>query len=204
MHDAVSRYFQHKMTGQEITAAGLLALFREGFDPQGFLDVKHQEERLKVGEGALIRFFNDEKVRNSRPKFIEKDFSFPLGDIKISGRFDRVDEDERGVTIIDFKTSDIKTQKDAVKRIKENKQLVLYSLAYKNIFGLLPSRIELFFLESGLTADRKVEEEDFTQILEEVKKVASGIRTENFQATPDYNNCNYCAYSQICPFALVR
>ncbi|MFA5275865.1 MAG: UvrD-helicase domain-containing protein [Candidatus Omnitrophota bacterium] len=204
MHDAVSRYFQYKMSGREISVAGLLGLFRESFDPQGFLDVKHQEERLKVGEQALIRFFNDEKVRNAKPKFIEKEFSFHLGEIKISGRFDRVDEDKEGTAIIDFKTSEIKTQKDADKRIKENKQLILYALAYKNIFGLLPAKVELSFLESGLSSSREVREEDFSEVIEEIETVASGIRSENFKATPAYNNCNYCAYNQICPFALVR
>jgi len=192
------------MAGREITLAELLDLFKENFDPQGFLDLKHQQERLRVGQEALARFFNDEKVRKSNPKFIEKEFSFPIGEIKISGRFDRVDEDKEGAVIIDFKTSEIKTQKDADKRVKENKQLILYSLAYKNIFGSLPVRVELFFLESGLIAGRKVAEEDFEAVIGEVEEVASGIRKQNFKATPAYNNCNYCAYDQICPFALVR
>ena len=201
MHDAVSKFFQYKMAGREVVLAELLNLFKESFDPQGFLDLKHQQERLRVGQEALIRFFNDEKIRESRPKFIEKEFSFHLGDIKIAGRFDRVDEDKDGVVIVDFKTSEIKIQKDADKRVKENKQLTLYSLAYKNIFGLLPAKVELIFLESGITASRKVAEEDLEEVVEEVKEVASGIRAKNFQATPGYNNCSYCAYNQICPDA---
>ena len=203
MHDAVSKFFQYKMSGKEVALADLLNLFKESFDPQGFLDLKHQQERLRVGQEALIRFFNDEQIRGSKPKFIEKEFSFHLDDIKIAGRFDRVDEDKDGVVIIDFKTSEIKTQKDADKRVKENKQLALYSFAYKNIFGMLPARVELIFLESGITATKKVDEEDLEEVVEEAKKVAAGIRAKNFQATPGYNNCNYCAYNQICPSAAV-
>ena len=204
MHDAVSRYFQYRLSGRQLSLAELLAMFKDNFDPQGFLDAKHQEERLKVGQTALVRFFNDQSTKNAKLKFIEKDFNFRIGDIKIAGRFDRVDEDESGISIIDFKTSDIKAQKDADKRIKDNKQLVLYALAFKAIFGELPAKIELSFLESGLKASRPVKESEFAEIIEEIEKVAAGIRRGEFRATPDYNNCNYCAYSQICSYGKAR
>ena len=110
---------------------------------------------------------------------------------------------EEGNCYVGFKTSEIKTQKDADKRVKENKQLALYSFAYKNIFGLLPAKVELIFLESGISASRKVDEDDLEEVVEEAKEVAAGIRAKNFQATPGYNNCNYCAYNQICPSAAV-
>jgi DNA helicase-2/ATP-dependent DNA helicase PcrA len=204
MHEAVSKYFQFKMAGKKMSSAGLLKVFADSFDPQGFLDVKHQEERLRVGKEALRRFFTDEKKRNSKPKFIEKEFSFILENNKITGRFDRVDEDEDGAVIMDFKTSQISTQKDADKRAKESMQLKLYALAYKNIFGVLPKRLELYFLESGIIGSYVVEEEGLEEVKKEVREVSAGIRARNFDATPSYMACNYCAYNQICPFAMIK
>lgn len=204
MHDAVSKYYQHKMAGKKIELSALLDFFRSAFDPQGFLDVKHQEGRLRVGQEALARFFNDEEKRNSKPKFIEEAFNFKLNDVKITGRFDRIDEEPDGAVIMDFKTSEIKTQKDADKRVKESKQLDLYSLAYQNIFGSLPKRVELYFLESGIIGSRKVDEDDLGEVKEDIETVSEGIRKQNFQATPAYMACRYCAYNQICPFAAVK
>jgi len=63
MHEAASRYFQYKMAGKHMTVADLLNTFKENFDPQGFLDAKHQEERFRVGCQALIRF--SMKTRNA-------------------------------------------------------------------------------------------------------------------------------------------
>ncbi|MDD4907939.1 MAG: ATP-dependent DNA helicase, partial [Candidatus Omnitrophica bacterium] len=204
MHEAVSKYFQFKIAGKKMDAGGLLEVFVDSFDPQGFLDIKHQEERLRVGKEALLRFFGEEKKRNSRPKFIEKEFSFILENNKITGRFDRVDEDKEGAVIMDFKTSQISAQKDADKRAKESMQLKLYALAYKNIFGALPKRLELYFLESGMIGSYVVEEEGLEEVKQETLEVSAGIRARNFAATPSYMACNYCAYNQICPSAMIR
>ena len=204
MHDAVSKYFQLKMSGKKMALADLLSAFKESFDPQGFLDEKHQQERFRIGQEALIKLFNDEERRNSQPKFIEKGFSFILEGNKITGRFDRVDMREDGAVIIDFKTSQIKTQKDADKRTKESLQLVLYALAYKNIFGIMPRSVELYFLESGIIGSAEVGEDGFEGIKEKIAEVAEGIRNQEFKASPAYMACTYCAYNQICPFAIIR
>ncbi|MDI6605697.1 MAG: UvrD-helicase domain-containing protein [Candidatus Omnitrophota bacterium] len=204
MHMAVGRYFEYKKAGKKIQLADLLNAFKESFDPRGFLDIRHQEERLRIGQEALIRFFRAEEKRDSHPHFIEEPFSFMLDGNKITGRFDRVDKEEDGAVIMDFKTSEIKAQKDADKRVKESMQLLLYALAYKNLFSELPKRVELYFLESGIIGSAKVEEEDLEKLREKISRVADGIRSRNFQATPAYMACRYCAYAQICPSASIQ
>jgi DNA helicase-2/ATP-dependent DNA helicase PcrA len=204
MHDAVSKYFQAKINGENMGLEGLLETFRASFDPQGFLDEKHQEERFRLGQDALVRFFSAEEKRGSQPKFIEKDFSFILENVRIKGRFDRVDLDDDGAVIMDFKTSAINNQKDADKRVKESMQLSLYALAYQNIFKSLPKRVELYFLESGLVGAAKVEEKSLEKIKDKVREVSCGIREQKFEANPSYMSCNYCAYNQICPYAEIR
>ena len=204
MHDAVSGYFQFKMAGKKMELADLLNIFKESFDPQGFLDQKHQEERFRVGRSALARFFEKEEKQDSLPLFIEKEFSFILETNKITGRFDRVDKETDGVVIMDFKTSEIKSQKDADKRVKDSLQLKLYALAYQKIFDILPKRVELYFLESGIIGSTHIEEDDLEEVREKVREVAQGIRKRNFKATPAYMACAYCAYNQICPSAVMK
>lgn len=204
MHEAVTKYFQLKMADKKMPMRELLSAFKESFDPQGFLDERHQEERSRVGQEALIKFFNEEEKRNSKPVYIEKGFSFILEDNKISGRFDRIDMEADGAIIMDFKTSEIKTQKDADKRTKESMQLALYALAYKNIFGHLPIRVELYFLESGIVGSSQIQEGDLEKVKDKIKQVSQGIRNKQFAATPAYMACTYCAYNQICPSAIVR
>ncbi|MDD5155230.1 MAG: UvrD-helicase domain-containing protein [Candidatus Omnitrophica bacterium] len=204
MHEAVSKYFQFKMAGKSMNLPQLLEVFRASFDPQGFLDEKHQQERFRKGREALSRFFNEDQERKSCPQFIEKEFSFIFEDTKITGRFDRVDMEEDGAVIMDFKTSEIKAQKDADKRVKESLQLRLYALAYQEIFGRLPKRLALYFLESGIIGATAIKEDDLEKIKEKIREVSSGVRQQNFAATPTYMACTYCAYNQVCPFATIR
>ncbi|MDP2043814.1 MAG: 3'-5' exonuclease, partial [Candidatus Omnitrophota bacterium] len=195
MHEAVSQYFLRKLNGDKIALDELLDCFEANFDPQGFLDANHQEERFRIGREALARFYKDEERRSSTPKFIEKDFSFVIGDNKITGRFDRIDLEQDGAVIMDFKTSAIKAQDAADKRVKESKQLALYALAYQHIFGIMPAAVELYFLESGIIGRHELTEDDLDDIKEDILEVSAGIRQQDFPAKPEYKACTYCAYN---------
>ncbi len=204
MHEAVSQYLLRKLNGHKVVMDDVLDCFEANFDPQGFLDVSHQEERFRIGREALVRFYKDEEARKSTPKFIEKEFSFVIGDNKITGRFDRIDMEQDGAVIMDFKTSAIKTQKDADKRVKESKQLALYALAYQHIFGVLPVAVALYFLESGIIGRYEITEDDLDDAKEDIMTVSAGIRQQSFPAKPEFKACTYCAYNQICPSAVIR
>jgi DNA helicase II / ATP-dependent DNA helicase PcrA len=204
MHEAVSQYLLRKLEGNKFSMEELLDCFEANFDPQGFLDANHQEERFRIGREALVRFYKDEEKRRSITKFIEEKFSFIIGNNKISGRFDRIDIEPAGAVIMDFKTSAIKTQKDADKRVKENKQLALYALAYQYAFGVLPIAVELYFLESGIIGRHELSEEDLDDVKEDILEVSAGIRQQNYPAKPEFKACTYCAYNQICPQAVIR
>ncbi|MFH0739231.1 MAG: UvrD-helicase domain-containing protein [Candidatus Omnitrophota bacterium] len=204
MHEAVTKYFELKMAGKKMELADLLAAFSASFDPQGFLDERHQEERFRIGQEALIRFFGEEEKRSSRPLYIEKPFSFILADNKISGRFDRIDMEADGAVVIDFKTSEVSKQKDADKRARESDQLAIYALAYQNIFAKLPKRVELYFLESGLIGSYSIEEGNLEKVKEKINRASAGIRSSDFKASPAYMACAYCAYNQICPEAIKK
>jgi hypothetical protein len=47
-------------------------------------------------------------------------------------------------------------------------------------------------------------DEDAETALEAVRAAAEGIRARRFTATPSYQACRYCAYSQICPYTASR
>ena len=204
MHEVVSQYLLRKLSGNKFSLDELLDCFEANFDPQGFLDANHQEERFRIGREALVRFYKDEEKRSSIPKFIEEKFNFVIGNNKITGRFDRIDMEKDGAVIMDFKTSAIKTQRDADKRVKENKQLALYALAYQYRFGVLPIAVELYFLESGIIGRHEPSVEDLDDVKEDILEVSAGIRQQDYPAKPEYKACTYCAYNQICPHAVIR
>ncbi len=76
----------------------------------------------------------------------------------------------------------------------------MYALAYRGAFGRLPDAVELHFLESGLVGRAVKSEEDLAAVEEQIIEAARGIRARDYEATPNYQACRYCAYNEVCPY----
>ncbi|MFH1258998.1 MAG: ATP-dependent DNA helicase [Elusimicrobiota bacterium] len=199
IHRAVEEYSRQKTQGKKLELPQLIKVFEESWKSIGFLSREHEERRLEDGRKALALYYQREEASGKTPTHIEKDFKFKLGDFKVVGRWDRVDVEENKVTIIDFKSSDVRKQEEADKRIKSNDQMAVYALAWMELDHSLPCRIELHFLESGLVGGMDIDGKHLEKIKEKILTVAGGISQQNFQANPDYFACRYCAYQAICP-----
>jgi DNA helicase-2/ATP-dependent DNA helicase PcrA len=88
--------------------------------------------------------------------------------------------------------------------VAESLQLKMYSLAWREITGRLPERVELRFIETHVTGRREPTEADLDDARTAIREAAAGIRARRFDATPSRQACRYCAYSQICPFTATR
>ncbi len=116
------------------------------------------------------------------------------------GRYDRVDEDLLGTVIIDYKTSEVTRQKDADRRVAGSLQLKMYALAWREMTGALPQRVELRFIDSAVVGRHSPTAEDAVAAIAAVEAAAAGIRARRFDATPSWGACRSCAYNQICPY----
>src|SRR3989441_747045 len=204
IHRVVEYYLLRRTAGNYTSLEDLLAVYEREWDNHGFLTWEHEEARKAAGRQALTRFWHEEEAGGQKPTYVEKEFGFALGRDRVRGRFDRVDEDLLGATIIDYKTGEVAKQKVADRRAAESLQLKLYALAWREMTGALPQRVELRFLESNLVGRHAPAAADLEEAIAAVKAAAAGIRARAFAATPSYNACRSCAYSQICPFTATR
>ncbi len=76
----------------------------------------------------------------------------------------------------------------------------IYALAWKEITGKIPDLVSLHFIESELVGKIKKTEKDLQKTKKEIKKVAEGIKNKDFVANPEYRQCEFCPYSDICPY----
>ena len=93
------------------------------------------------------------------------------------------------VEILDFKTGLVETQEHADRRTHESLQLDLYALAHLRTKGRLPDRVELRFLESGLSAGRSPGPDDVSRTEERIRVAADGIRRRDFHPRPTWMAC---------------
>ena len=204
IHAVVEFYLRRRVEGNYTSLEALLEEYERTWLNQGFLTWEHQEARKAAGRAALTRFWHQEEAEGVKPTWVEKDFAFTIGHDRVRGRFDRVDEDRLGATIIDYKTSEVIRQADADRRVADNLQLKMYALAWQEMTGRLPEWVELRFIETQLAGRRRPTEADLDEARLAVTTAAAGIRGRRFQATPSRQACHYCAYSQICPFTATR
>jgi DNA helicase-2/ATP-dependent DNA helicase PcrA len=204
IHEVVEFYLRRRAAGNYTSLDDLLAEYDEKWVNQGFLSWEHQEARKAAGRETLTRFWHQEEAEGVRPSFIEKDFGFTLGADRVTGRFDRVDEELLGAAIIDYKTGEVATARLADKRAHESLQLKIYALAWREMTGALPERVELRFLESHTLGRHHPTEADVDEATNAVKSAAAGIRARRFDAAPSYRACRYCSYRQICPYTATK
>ncbi len=203
IHEAIREYHRRKARRQLVTLPDLLRHFERAWVNEGFISREHEDQRLEEGREVLRRFFEFQERTGAVPTFVETPFSFQVGSTRVKGRWDRVDLRGDEVVLIDFKTSDVRAQKDADRRARESLQLAIYALAYREVYGALPTRLELQFLgpHGVMVGAASPDDEMMQETAGVIERVAAGIRTQQFIATPDfYRACRYCAFASICPY----
>jgi len=216
LHSAVADFWQLRMNGQKPTLEHLFEVLENSWVNEGFLTAQHEEQRLIQAKEVLKSFYEREKDSRVLPTYIEKEFRFSLSSenvsVQIKGRYDRVDEVGGKTRIIDYKSTENRTQEELEKNAKDSIQLKVYTLAYYKNQGKVPDFVGIYDLESGLiggyepTIDKIRETEN--KVVEVAEAISKNQQEDNFPANPKYFGrvpaCNYCVYSSICPFSLSK
>jgi DNA helicase-2/ATP-dependent DNA helicase PcrA len=197
VHEAVSFLLRGRLDGRRPAEDDLIKVFKGAWRNAGFSSREHGQARFDAGIETLKRFYTDSE--DIRPKAVERAFAMKFEGALVKGRWDLIAERGDGDWIVDFKTSDIQTQKKADKSARDSAQLKLYALAHKKAFGAAPAGGELWFVESGLRGATAFKEKDLEKAAEMIEEAADGIRRKDFNAKPNYLHCGWCDFKDICP-----
>ncbi|MGZ8481858.1 MAG: ATP-dependent helicase [Candidatus Limnocylindria bacterium] len=202
LHAAVQAYHRHQQGGGTLSLVELHAALDAAWESVGFLTREHEEARLAAAHDAATRFWEEQQRDPARPVAVERDFTVSFGPDRLRGRYDRIDRDDAGRTVItDYKSSDVRDLPTANKRARESLQLSIYALAHEAETGSLPDELALHFLESGIVGRIAPSEKRLAAAQDRLTAAASGIRANRFEATPSVMRCGYCPFREICPDA---
>ena len=202
LHAAAQAFHRRQMAGRSMTLDELHAALDESWESVGFLTRAHEEARKAAAHEAVARFWEEQQRDPAHPVAVEQDFTVSFGPDRLRGRYDRVDRDDEGRTVItDYKSSDVRDLTTANRRAKESLQLSIYALAHEAEHGALPDELALHFLESGIVGRAEPTEKRLAKAQESLATVADGIRAGRFEATPSAMRCGYCPFREICPDA---
>jgi DNA helicase-2/ATP-dependent DNA helicase PcrA len=203
LHAAVQAFHRRQMADQSMSLAELHAELDAAWESSGFLTRQHEEARKAAARDALERFWTAQQADPIIPTAVELEFAVPFGRDRVRGRYDRVDTDASGrVTIVDYKSSDVRDASTAARRARESLQLAIYASAWESQHGRPPDDLTLHFLESGIEGHSTATPKRLAGAAQQVATAAEGIRAGRFEATPSPTRCGYCPFREICPDAI--
>ena len=163
----------------------------DGFETEG-------EERMYRDHGRqiLAQYHKDNAHEFRIPAALEHRFSIEVEGVQINGVIDRMDRmPGGGYEIIDYKTN---RRLPPMSRIDADLQLSIYWLAAREIWGIEPEKLTLYYLLPGqrMTTTRSAQQAD--ELKRRIAVVAERIAAGKFE--PRENPlCNWCDYQVLCP-----
>jgi DNA helicase II / ATP-dependent DNA helicase PcrA len=193
IHTALMGYFDAQRKGKNLDAETVIASFLDEFAKAKIDEPLQRELFEKKGRRQLTAFLNSPAVKpHGHVAMIEHRLELNIGGARVIGRIDRVDEDEDGLTIIDYKTGRAKTQKHA----DESLQLSVYALGMST--GKPVKAVVFENLEDTSTVIATRDSRQLAKAQEQVSKAAENIKAGNFEPKTGFH-CGWCAYRALCP-----
>jgi RecB family exonuclease len=162
---------------------------------------------LAAGKKSMELFFEWWKCEPRTVIANERGFKLPIDrpngePIVVSGRFDRVERTANGLRIIDFKTSDTRTQADC----DGDLQLSIYALAAATIWPDPVAELSLLFLnERGCTEVKTARSvEQLGEAKNKIRELCIGIDVHDYGPDPSVLKCTHCPYRDICGASMAR
>jgi DNA helicase-2/ATP-dependent DNA helicase PcrA len=182
VHAALEQYYQDLIDVRKPTISSMIKAFDGAWRSEGFVSLKHEQNRFQRGHEVIKQYFSSHSKSNEQILHVEKPFNLVLADIKlvVRGRYDAVFATENGVEIRDFKTSEVKDEKAAQKRVRDSLQLKIYSLAWQQLQNSTVERVSLLFVEESIVAAMPAP--DSNKTLAKLGTIADNILSGEFRS----------------------
>jgi DNA helicase-2/ATP-dependent DNA helicase PcrA len=172
----------------------LLYLFEAGWRRAGFGSSDDELQYRDRAVAALARYHERQQQAESRPVWLERGFSFAIGDHQLRGRIDRVDRRADGsYELIDYKTG------ERTARHGDDVQLALYRLAALAAWQVEADAGSYWYVLDDERVTMSAAPDDAERVERTVLDVAAGVEGQDFEPRPSYEICSRCDYRLICP-----
>ena len=128
--------------------------------------------------------------------WLERSFSFKIGEHSIRGRIDRVDRHPDGnFELIDYKTGAPKRPDE----LTDDVQIALYRIGVREAWDIEAADGSYWYVLDDEKVTVAGEQDDLERVERTVLDVAAGINDQDFEPKPSFENCSWCDFRLICP-----
>jgi putative RecB family exonuclease len=174
----------------------LWSMLDDGWVAEGFGSVSEERLYHRHGREVLARYHEENASSYRIPAALEFRFRIEVEGVTLSGTIDRMDRlPGGGYEIIDYKTNRRLPPKAAIDR---DLQLSVYALAAREVWGIEPERLTLYYLLPGERMTTMRGNEDIDALRRRIAVVAERVEAERFEPR-DNPLCNWCDFQHLCP-----
>ena len=206
IHNVLERFHSEEMRSQQGAGGDggarpgsldrLLGLLEAGWRRTGFGSSDDELQYRDRAVAALARYHERHVREQSEPVWLERSFSFAIGDHHLRGRIDRVDKRPDGAyELIDYKTG----EQSSASKLSEDLQLALYRVAAREAWELEATQGAYWYVLSDERVEVQPAPDDAERVERTVLDVAGGIEAQDFEPRPSFEICSWCDYRLICP-----
>jgi putative RecB family exonuclease len=163
---------------------------------EGFSSESEETMYREHGRQVLAQYHRESEATYKIPAALEHRFTIDVEGVEIAGVIDRMDRiSGGGYEIIDYKTN---RRLPPQARIDTDLQLSVYHLAAKEVWGIEPERLTLYYLLPGQRMTTARTAADVDELRRRIGVVAERIAAGKFE--PRQNPlCDWCEYQSLCP-----
>lgn len=152
------------------------------------------EQHTKLGH-EILRSYLRSIEGTKAPMAAELSFEIAVGEDKLRGVIDRIDEHEDGLVIVDFKSG---ARKLSAQEVERDLQLTVYAFAAQQLYGRPTARVAQFYLRDGTYLRSLRGPDDFAWLVADILPYARRVlREAQYPARVGYW-CNWCDYRELC------
>jgi RecB family exonuclease len=163
---------------------------------EGFRDESEERTYRDHGRQVLRQYHRENAAEYRIPAALEHRFTIEVEGVSLSGVIDRMDRiPGGGYEIIDYKTN---RRLPPQQRIDQDLQLSIYHLAAREVWGIQPERLTLYYLLPGHRMSTVRTRQDVDDLRRRIAVVAERVAAGRFE--PRQNPlCDWCEYQALCP-----
>ncbi len=165
---------------------------------------KQKEQYRQRGEQILKTFFESTTKHKDdiKPKYIEESFSMKLGDksqYTFNGKIDRADAGDKGLRIIDYKTSEKVPSKSSSSDVD---QLRIYQWAAEEFFKEPVENLQYWYLyPNEIVTDPLAKQEDLKELKEKlvvtIEQIRDAVKYDKFAELHKKSKRHTCNYEDM-------
>jgi putative RecB family exonuclease len=178
------------------SADELLEMLEVCWVSEGFVDASEERTYVDHGRQVLAQYHRENAENYRIPAALEFRFTIEVEGVALSGVIDRMDRiPGGGYEIVDYKTN---RRLPPQARIDQDLQLSIYHMAAREIWGIEPERLTLYYLLPGQRMTTVRTPRDMDELRRRIGVVAQRIEARMFE--PRQNPlCDWCEYQPLCP-----